>query len=296
VDAVQVPPADVLAWVESQVHSPVLAALPMSGGLDAQMFRLTLDGRDDVVLRISRGGDWDDVAHQARVLEMLANTTLPAPRLLGHRPSPRAGEPGLLVQTWLDGDAMLPMSPGDAWLTSLVDTLVAVQGQPILDWMPDRAAYRWAQVEADPEPDYSRDDSRLQAALRRRRQHTPLTQVFAHDDFWIGNTLRDGDRVVGIVDWGMAGVTSIARDATYCAVDMSICYGLDVGDRLVEKFRDRVPVADEEILVWDARAVLMSRHYRDWLTGWNGLGVPVTETEAGRRRAELLDRALTRLG
>jgi hypothetical protein len=42
--------------------------------------------------------------------------------------------------------------------------------------------------------------------------------------------------------------------------------------------------------------VLMSRHYRDWLTGWNGLGVPVTETEAGRRRAELLDRALTRLG
>jgi hypothetical protein len=108
--------------------------------------------------------------------------------------------------------------------------------------------------------------------------------------------LREGERVVGIVDWGHAGVVSAARDATYCAVDTSLCYGLAAGDRLVELFEARTTVDPEEMLVWAARSVLSSRFFAEWLAGWYGLGVPVTREQAARRRTELLDRTLARLG
>lgn len=289
------PPADVVAWAERQLDVRVVGTTPMSGGIDAHMFRLSLDGRSDVVLRISQGGDWDDIEQHSSNLRLLADTQVPAPQLLVVDPAVGDGRHPVMLQTLLPGDPSLPPEPTTAWLDSLAAMLLRIQAVDLQAWMPDRASYRWAQLDDEAEQELSGADVRLLQSLRNVRGRVPLTRVFVHDDFWIGNTLRAGDVVVGVVDWAPAGAGSAARDATYCAVDMSLCYGLDIGDSFLAGFRTEVDVPDEEVAAWTARAVLMSRHFAEWMSGWNGLGIPVTVEDASARRQELLERTLSRL-
>jgi aminoglycoside phosphotransferase len=268
----------------------------MVGGIDAHMFRLSLAVGGDVVLRVTLPGGHDDVAYQARVLDVLSTTAVPAPRVIAHATAVGPAGHRVLLQTLLPGDPTIPLEPTDAWLSEIVAAIVALQSVPVAAWMADRVRVRWEALDAPDTGELSPADTQLLNSLRARRDATPLTRVFGHDDLWVGNTLRDGHRVVGIVDWGHAGVVSAARDVTYCAVDTSLCYGLDVGDRLVDVFSRQVFVDPEEMLVWSARCVFGSRYFPEWLPGWNGLGVPVRHEQAERRRTELLDRTLARLG
>jgi hypothetical protein len=291
----EAPPPDVLAWAEFVLGSDVVGVQPMVGGLDAHMFRLATSGGTDVVLRMTRDGDWDDVDHLAAILEMLVSSGVPAPRLLGHARGIGAGAHPVLLQSLLPGEPSLPLDPPDGWLDDLAATVVAIQEVTPPQWLPDRLSEDWADLLVVDDDKLTDLDRRLLQSVRRHEvdQHA---RVLGHNDFWIGNTLRDGDRVGGVVDWGDAGLTSVTRDVTYCAVDMSLCYGVSYGDRLVELFRQRIDVADEEVDLWSARALVSSRWFPEWLRGWNGLGVPVRLDEAAWRRAELLDRMLTRLG
>jgi aminoglycoside phosphotransferase len=291
---VESPPADVLAWTESVLDDRVDSVQRMAGGIDAKMFRIATAGGADVVLRIASGGDWDDIEHQARILPLVAASGIPAPIVLGHGRAIGTDAHAVMLQTLLPGDPTLPLEPTDEWLRSLVATNVAIQRVGQVAWLPDRLTEHWAKLSEFDDERAVGLDGRLLEILWRREPGT--IRVMGHDDYWIGNTLRDGDQVVGIVDWGGAGLVSPARDLTYCAVDMSLCYGVEYGDRLVNLFRGEVDVDDEEVDLWTARAVISSRWFPEWLAGWNGLGAPVTHDQAARRRAELLDRMLTRLG
>jgi aminoglycoside phosphotransferase (APT) family kinase protein len=292
---VQQPPSHVVAWAESQLGARVTGVRPMAGGIDAATFGLTTVQGDDVVLRLTTDDDHDDVAYQARVLDLLAATTVPAPHTIAVADDIDPWGRRVLLSSLLPGDPTLPVAPTDEWLTSLAETVVAMQRVSPASWSHDRVAVRWDKLDAELPAELGADDEFLRAALLARRNAAPLTQVFGHDDFWVGNTLRSGDRIVGVVDWGHAGVVSVARDVTYCAVDASLCFGLDIGDRLVELFLQRVEVDAAELLLWTGHSVLASRYFREWLAGWNGLGVPVLPEQAEVRRAELLQRVLSRL-
>ena len=287
---------EALAWAESQLDSAVVTVDRMSGGIDAQTFRLDLADGSSVVLRVTESGHHEDVGYLASVLDALQETPLPAPRHLAHVDALGAGGPPVMLQTLLPGDRTIPADADDDWLRSLVATIAAMQRVPTQPWMHDRIAVRWSDLWEVPAEDLGAGDRLLLDLLRERGPAAPCTPVFGHDDFWVGNTLRDGTRVVGIVDWGHAGIVSAARDVTYCAADTGLCYGLDVGDRLLELFAMASPVGPEELLVWSARMVLATRYFPEWLAAWNGLGAPVTPDEAARRRTELLERTLARLG
>jgi aminoglycoside phosphotransferase (APT) family kinase protein len=269
----------------------------MAGGIDAATFRLALGDGSSAVLRLTEPDHHEDIDYLARVLDVLAPTPVPAPRRLAHMLSVGAasGVPAML-QTLLAGDPSLPVEPHDAWLEEFVTLVARMHDLPLADWFHDRATVRWEELDAIAGDEMSAGDRLLLEQLRERGPAAPCTPVFGHDDFWAGNTLRDGHRVVGIVDWGHAGVVSAARDLSYLVVDTSLCYGLDVGDRLVGLFGSRVALDPEELLVWTARSVLSSRLFAEWLPGWNGLGAPVRHEQAARRRTELLDRTLARLG
>ncbi|HET6815716.1 MAG TPA: aminoglycoside phosphotransferase family protein [Mycobacteriales bacterium] len=292
----EAPPADVLAWVESSLGSGVSDVARMAGGIDAHTFRLALADGSTVVLRMTEPGHHEDIEYLAQVLDLLAPTPVPAPCRLVHAAALGDGRVPVMVQSLLEGDPTIPAEPDDAWLSAHVTTILRMQELPVAPWMHDRAAVRWEDLPDVSVEELGAGDRLLLDLLRERGPAAPLTPVFGHDDFWVGNTLRDGDRVVGVVDWGHAGVVSAARDVTYCAVDSSLCYGLDVGDRLLDSFARRRSVDAEELLVWTARSVLSSRYFPEWLAGWNGLGVPVRHEEAAGRRTELLERTLARLG
>ena len=268
----------------------------MAGGIDAHTFRLLMADGSAVVLRLTEPDHHEDVGYLARVLDLLEPTAVPAPLHLAHVTALDANGPPVMLQSLLEGDPTIPPEPDDEYLRSLVTTILRTQELPVRPWMHDRAAVRWNELATVDAEDLSPGDRLLMKVLRDRGPAAPCTHVFGHDDFWVGNTLRDGHSVVSVVDWGHAGAMSVARDATYCAVDTSLCYGLHAGDRLVELFTDQVAVDPEELLVWSARSVLSSRFFAEWLVGWNGLGVPVRHEQAARRRTELLDRVLARLG
>jgi aminoglycoside phosphotransferase (APT) family kinase protein len=290
------PPGDVLAWAESELGRAIITVDRMAGGIDAQTFRLGLDDGAPVVLRLTEPGHHEDIDYLARVLDLLDGTAVPAPRRLAHSSSVGGGASPAMLQSLLPGDPTIPLEPGDAWLSELVATTLTLQQMALAEWMHDRVTIRWTELDQVAAEDLSPADQLLLQRLRDRGPFAPLTPVFGHDDYWVGNTLRQGDQVVGIVDWGHAGVVSAARDATYCAVDASLCYGVAVGDRLMDQFEAKTAIDPEEMLVWSARSVLSSRFFAEWLGGWNGLGVPVTHEQAARRRTELLDRTLARLG
>ena len=289
-------PVEVLAWVETQLGGAVVAVEPMAGGIDAQTFCVALADDSSVVLRVTEPNHHEDIGYLAQVLDLLATTPIPAPRRLAHAETISRGGPPAMLQTLLLGDRTIPVDPTDDWLCELATTITRMQAVALEPWMHDRAAVRWADLPEIAVGDLEPADRALLAALRDRGPDAPFRPVFGHDDFWVGNTLRAGVRVVGIVDWGHAGVVSAARDATYCAVDTSLCFGLEVGDRLLDLFCDQVTLDPEELLVWSARSVLSARFFPEWLSGWNGLGAPVTHEQAARRRTELLDRTLARLG
>jgi aminoglycoside phosphotransferase (APT) family kinase protein len=292
----EAPPPDVLVWAETALGDRIVGVESMVGGIDAHTVRLTLNDGGDVVLRLTDPDHHEDIDYLAQVLDRLAQTPIPAPRRLAHAMAVGDGDVPLMLQTLLMGDPTIPVEPDDAWLSELVQTIVNMQQIDLEPWMHDRAAVRWKELEQIPADELGAADLELLRRLRDLAASAPLTRVFGHDDFWPGNTLRDGQRVVGVVDWGHAGLVSVARDAVYCAVDMSICYGLDVGDRLLDLFVRRVTVHPEELLAWSARSVLASRYFAEWLPTWNGLGAPVRHGQAARRRADLLDRSLARLG
>jgi aminoglycoside phosphotransferase (APT) family kinase protein len=293
---VEAAPAAAVAWAEEQLGAAVVAVERMAGGIDAQTFRLVPDVGSAVVLRITEPEHHEDIDYLARVLNLLDGTPVPAPRPLAHVLSMGGHGPPVMLQSLLPGDPTIPVEPDEAWLGDLAATIVRLQQIPLHDWMHDRARVRWADLDEISSQELSSGDRLLVDRLRECAPSAPFTPVFGHDDFWAGNTLRDGSRVVGIVDWGHAGVVSAARDLTYLAVDTSICYGLDVGDTLIDVSAPDLGAGPDEMLVWSARSVLSARFFSEWLTGWNGLGAPVTHEQAARRRTELLDRTLARLG
>ncbi len=292
----EAPSADALAWAEAQLDAGILRCERMAGGIDAHTFRLTLSDGSAVVLRVTEHDHHEDVDYLAQLLDLLACTSVPAPRRLAHTSAVGGAGPPAMLQTLLQGDPTLPVEPDDAWLGAFVETIRTLHAVPLATWMQDRASVRWRDRDVMADDTSSAGDHMLLETLLQRGPAAPFTAVFGHDDFWAGNTLRDGHRVVGIVDWGHAGIVSAARDLSYLVVDTSLCYGLDVGDRLIDLFTSMCEIDEEEMLVWTARSVLSSRLFAEWLPGWHGLGLPVTHEQVARRRTELLDRTLSRLG
>jgi len=187
------PPADVLAWVEARLAARVLGASRLGGGLDAHMFALSLEGHEGVVLRVARDAERDDISLQARMLRALADSEIPAPRFLAVDAEVGAAGCPVLLQTLLPGDTTLPAVPGDAWLLALVGAIVRLQELTSPSWFRDRASARWRDLAPGIVTDWTDPELTLVDALRARGDTIPFTKVFVHDDFWPGNTLRDGD-------------------------------------------------------------------------------------------------------
>src|SRR4051794_15066311 len=204
-------PPDVLVWAETVLGDRIVGVELMVGGIDARTVRLALDDGVDVVLRLTEPDHDEDIDYLAQVLDRLARTPIPAPLRLAHAMAVGEGHVPLMLQTLLVGDPTIPVEPDDAWLSGLVQTIVGMQQIEPEPWMHDRAAVRWKELEQIPADELGAADLVLLRRLRDLAASAPLTRVFGHDDFWPGNTLRDGVRVVGVVDWGDAGLVSVAR-------------------------------------------------------------------------------------
>ncbi len=94
-----------------------------------------------------------------------------------------------------------------------------------------------------------------EAAVEQYAPHAGPT-VLVHGDFWQGNTIWVGDRLVGIIDWDCGGAGAPGLDLGSLRLDAAILYGLDAVDWVLEGWRDATGLLVDDMAYWDLTAAL----------------------------------------
>ena len=286
----------------------IVGASGMDGGESATMTSIDLEraggGRDTVILRqagdANLAADPDTAANEARVLDALGGSGLPAPRVLDVAPSRGLLPRPFLVITVLDGapdhdpsdrvDAALQMAGFLARLHAIDagrDDLAAVPRRP--GPLDGPAGWR-----AGP-PAAFRGARDLLDAARPPPARNP--EALLHGDFWAGNVLwRDG-RLSGVVDWEDAAVGDPLADLAIARVDMSWGFGREAMEAFTARYAARTGFDLSALPFWDLRAALrQAPHAADYAEGWRDLGrADIDEATIRAAHARLIDEAMAAL-
>ena len=157
------------------------------------------------------------LTREAEVLELLAGTDVPAPRLV-------AVDPPALLMTRLPGALVLdrPM------LEPLASMLVKIHGVAARP----RDYQSWAAGKTVPEWGDTALWERAIAALAE--PPPPFAGCFLHRDFHPGNVLFEDGQVSGVVDWVETSWGPPDLDVAHCGTNLAMLHGADAA----EGFRD----------------------------------------------------------
>jgi aminoglycoside phosphotransferase (APT) family kinase protein len=121
----------------------------------------------------------------------------------------------------------------------------------------------------------------------------PEPPVYVHHDFWPGNTLWSGERLVAVVDWEGGAIGDPALDVAYCAFDIRMLSQDGASRHFVDAYRRISGRSLPNLGYWDLQA--LCRPLPDisiWVPGWQALGFDITPDDARRRHTELIGEAL----
>lgn len=265
-------------------------------------WRITVADGSAGLLRVVPDGARAGLDTEVSALEHAGRHGLPVPRV---------------VATALDGaDGVL------AVLTTVVPGSSRIAGAPpSLDRFRALGALA-ARVAAVPSPEASaalpertRPIGTVDfAALRRQAPVRPLLraaeeilaelrlperpQVFVHGDLWQGNTLWDGDRLTGVVDWDCAGAGPAGVDLGSLRCDAALTCGREAAEAVLAGYEETTGQPADDVAYWDVVAALSTPPTIGWFAdtirdqGRTDLDQPILL----RRRDAFLRAALDRLG
>ena len=223
-----------VAWLEATCGGRVATIRRMQGGIATPVHRVTLVGatgaRRAVVVRHWTGVDvaWDEVATEARVLEALGPTPVPAPALLAVCDGTDTGGVPALVMARLPGRVDLAPADRASWLHQMAGTLAEIHD---VDVDVDEHRPRPPEGLTDPPP-WGRNPRVWHAALEAVQGPPPETQgAFLHGDFQHFNLLWSRGRLTGVVDWAWPHRGAPSADVAHCLLNLTILFGADVARR-----------------------------------------------------------------
>jgi aminoglycoside phosphotransferase (APT) family kinase protein len=263
------PPERALRWAADSVgrgSKIVSIRLFTEGGWHANHALTIVDGRGTahrVVLRRWARPEWalEDpdftAAREAAVLELLADASVPAPRLVAADPDGASCDVPALLITRLPGHP--PALPSDmgAFLVQLAEAL------PPIHALDGRAreripAYRnYHDLRCLMPPRWSRRPGLWEHALEVAGSDAPAgPRCLIHRDYHPENTLWVRGRLTGIVDWTSASWGPAAVDTAHMRWNLAVTYGLDVAEEFLRLHRSlvREPFADQQH--WDVITLL----------------------------------------
>lgn len=226
----------------------------LSGGEHARTCVVT-DGRDELVVRRFPPGD-PAVRHEIEVLARLEPLGALVPRLVAADPGDGV-DPPMIVTSRLPGGHPGPSLAPTALARGLAEVLARIHAS-------GGEGLRRAEVHAPETP------GPLAAAARAlgrvpAADHDESDLVLTHYDFWSGNTLWEGPRLTGVVDWSGARRAPRGQDVAWCRLDLVLLHGVATADAFLAAYEGAAGVTVDQIAHWD---LLAAAHAEDAVEGW----------------------------
>jgi aminoglycoside phosphotransferase (APT) family kinase protein len=170
----------------------------------------------------------DVVAYEARVLELVATTSIPVPRVLAiDENGKEAGHPSLLL-SWIDGAPAGECADPDEWLDELATLAVQIAAVDPPDWI--RPFARYLEPDAAVPPEWAIVAGVWRQAIEIVGGAAPAAPVgFIHRDYHPWNVLWDG-AVVGVVDWSQTSVGPLGMDVAHCRANLAIRFDAETAE------------------------------------------------------------------
>jgi len=272
------PPEAAIEWAATVVGAPIAEVTPLTGGMSTGIHLLVTTTGERVVMRRFLNPHWlgidpDLAVREARILQALEPTAVPAPAFVGVDPhGETCGAPTVLMGH-VPGERTV-LADRDVFARELARGMALVHDVAPIDGMRDETAQLLAAFEQErPNRHGATPSAAFWATVRERFAGVTLGRpTLIHDDFHPGNVLFAGERLRAIVDWPLAASGQPACDVGFCRLDVGLMLGLDVADAVLAAYEAETgaPVPDRGW--WDLAAA--SRAETDlevWTESYAGL-------------------------
>jgi aminoglycoside phosphotransferase (APT) family kinase protein len=244
---------------------------PMAGAVSSRVAGIEVEGpgggRSTLVLRQYGTASVEAVPHIAdneyRLLNLLSGAGLPVPQPFLVDESGAVVPGSCLLMEFIDGKRVHKPSDLPSFTRQLAATLAAVHDCGIkradVLFLPDIGDSALEELGTSQQP-----ISGLvpETAIRRILQaNWPPPQVgepvVLHGDYWPGNVLWRGGRLVGVVDWEEAAFGDAMADLANIRLETAWHFGTAAMDMLTDEYLARRPAAGTAALpLWDLRTAL----------------------------------------
>jgi aminoglycoside phosphotransferase (APT) family kinase protein len=249
---------------------------PIAGGMTGTVISLDAPSGSPrrLVLKLYRPdpSEPDSAAREARILELLAPTDLPVPRVVAvDREGTETVWPALLM-TRLPGRRRFRPRVVGPWLEGMARLAARIHSAPVaLDPLP--AYGPWSADDPLPLPQWWTKPEVWKAAVEVFRGPAPEEPVtFIHRDFHPGNIMWKGRRPSAIVDWLHGCRGPVAVDVAHCRLNLWLDNGRVVADAWLEvAASSHHPYWDiADALSWSVNpavdGMLRARRYESFIT------------------------------
>ena len=267
-----------LRWVAQSIApgATVTSTRRLTGGVTSAMHAVSVvdpKGRHQrCVLRRWVNDHANDgpelVRREARILDSLERTDIPAPRLLSTDPDGNECDDSALLMSYLVGHVELtPRNPSD-WLRQIVSMLVRIHnteiGAPV--------AESWLNRERLVVPEWSTHPDLWREAFSIIEESPPVsTPCFVHHDYQQFNLLWRQGSLTSVVDWVWGSLGSPGIDVAHVRLNFSVLYSSELASEFLDLYEAMSGRAVERW--WDIEGLLK------YLPGWGGF----LQQQAGRR-------------
>ena len=267
-----------LNWVARSIapEAKVSSVRRLTGGITSAMHAISItdaQGRHHrCVLRRwvdEHGNDGPNrVLREARILESLEGTDIPAPRLLGtDADGDECGEPALLMSL-RDGSIELTPKNSLDWVTQIASMLVRIHDTAI----EAPVAESWLNRERLIVPQWSQRPDLWREAFSLMDESPPIsTPCFIHHDFQQFNLLWQRGKLTSVVDWVFGSLGSPGIDVGHTRLNFSVVYSSELAQQFLDLYESLSGRTVEPW--WDVEGLLK------YLPGWGGF----VQQQAGRR-------------
>jgi len=203
------------------------------------------------------------------------------------------------LETALSGTSRIPVAPDPQRLRALgreAARINAVRPSATAGLVLRRRSLEGVPFERLPVPDDCRDMIE-RAAERVAATPVPSGDGFVHGDLWQGNTLWEGPRYVGAVDWDYAGVGPGGIDLGSLRFDVAVMFGPEAASDVATGWEEESGRPPELLAYWDAVSCLAGpADLGYWLPNFHAQGrTDLSITTVTARRNDFLAAALTEL-